>query len=487
MNKSTKKIFLFFMIINIMLILCSGKVFARNQSSDIDAIDDSLYPGIKEQIKALQEAHPNWNFKVEYTDLEWEEVLNGEHQDHGAVNNPANLTPISSSGSYGGMWICEICGKEKCDSGSWYCASKQAIAYMMDPRNSVNSTDVFQFMQLSSSEDADNETVRSVLRSMGNITNYIDDECIEAIIVAANTYGVDPYYIMAKIIEEQGTTVTTLIAGNGYNGNYVGYYNFFNIGATANTGTPGAVIQNGLAYAAAQGWNTKTASIVGGVRIIAQYYIAKNQDTLYYQKFNVVGNNIFNHQYQQNVLGAQYAGTQLMKLYKRMDSSLSGNYTFIIPLYKNTPAEKSPRPATNQTASIISPIKMGDINGDDTVNVIDVVMLINYLNGKIELEDSRIAAAKVAGGENVTVLDVVTLINYLNGNAVLPSAVYETEISSAATTVRLSPNGTVYKTIPTGTSLRVISLAATPVEDVYWDLIVTSKGVYGYIDRNSYQ
>lgn len=485
MNKIVKKILFFFFILNIYLLILSGNVFARTQSTDIDAIDDSLYPGIKEQIKALQASYPNWVFKVEYTDLEWDEVLNGEHQDHGAVNNPANLVTNTNSNSYGGLWICEICGTEKCDSGSWYCASKEAIAYMMDPRNSLNSSDVFQFMQLSSSDDANNDTVRNVLRSMGNTTNYIDDECIEAIITAANTYNVDPYYIMAKIIEEQGTKETTLIAGRGYNGNYVGYYNFFNIGATSNTGTSAGVIQNGLAYAAAQNWNTKTASIVGGIRIIAQNYIAKNQDTLYFQKFNVVGNNIYAHQYQQNVLGAQYAGTQLLKLYKKIDGSLSGNYNFIIPLYKNMPAQKAPRPATNQTRTIDS-IKMGDVNSDNQINVIDVVIMINYLNGKANLEGNNLSAAKVTRGNSVTVLDVVLLINYLNGNAVLPNSVYHTGTINTDTTVRLSPNGTIYANFKNETSIRIISLAGSAVDGVYWDLVVSSKGVYGYIDRNTY-
>ena len=324
MNKRIKKIFVFFIIINLIFIFNSNKIFARTLSEDIEGIDESLYPGVKAMIQALQAQHPNWNFKVEYTDITWEEALNGEHQFHGAINDPSNLVTSGNSNSYGGLWICEICGNEKCDSGSWYCASKEAIAYMMDARNSLNNSDLFQFMQLSFEGDCNNDTVRNTLKSMGDKTKYIDDECIEAIIEAGNTYHVDPYYIMAKIIEEQGTSsIPTLIAGNGYNGNYVGYYNFFNIGATSNTGTSGGVIQAGLAYAASQGWSSKKASILGGINIIANRYIARNQDTLYYQKFNVVGENKFYHQYQQNILGAQTAGTALRKLYASVDSSLS--------------------------------------------------------------------------------------------------------------------------------------------------------------------
>ena len=175
--------------------------------------------GIKEQIKALQVQHPNRTFKVEYTDLTWEEVINGEHQGHSASVSPSNLVQAGSS-SYGGLWICEICAKQKYDTGKWYCASLEALEYMMDPRNSLNETDLFQFMQLSGFQDFNNDTVRSVLKQMAAKYTWVDDECIEATIQAANTYHVDPYYIMAKILEEQSAT-SPLNTGAGFNGSYV--------------------------------------------------------------------------------------------------------------------------------------------------------------------------------------------------------------------------------------------------------------------------
>ena len=189
------------------------------------------------------------------------------------------------------MWICEICGKQVYDNGKLYCASKEAIEYMMDPRNSLNDTDLFQFMQLSGDENFDTEEAKNVLKKMTEKYSWIDEECIEATLQAASEYHVDPYYIMAKIIEEQSAT-SPLYTGRGYNNGqtdlYVGYYNIFNIGATATKGKASDVILNGLAYAAGQNWNSKTASILGGISIISSRYIAKDQDTLYYQKFDVI-------------------------------------------------------------------------------------------------------------------------------------------------------------------------------------------------------
>jgi beta-N-acetylglucosaminidase len=491
MNKRIKKFLLFFIILNAFFLFMTEKCFAGTEITDINSIDDSKYPGIKAKIQALQAQYPNWTFKVEETGLSFEEVINGEHQNHGATNDPVNLVPISNS--YAGLWICEIDGTEKCDSGSWYCASTEALQYMMDPRNSINATDVFQFLQLSATDDyTANETVRECLKSMAQSAGmrYIDDECIEAILQAATTYHVDPYYIMSKIMDEQGTNKdsTPLISGAGYNGNYVGYYNFFNIGATSNTGTSSGVIQNGLAYAASQGWTSKTISIVEGTRLIAQNYIAKEQDTLYYQKFNVVGSNLYNHQYQQNILAAQNGGTYLMKLYKTFDSQLkNGNYTFIIPLYTNMPENACSRPSVTSSHTLTSNILMGDVNVDGKVNLQDVIILLNYLKGERTLEGTGLIAARVKGNSTAGLGDVILILNYLKGTAVLPASGMQTGTLTANSNLRLSPNGSVYSNLSTGTSIKIISLATEQVNGYYWDLVVTSKGLYGYIARSNYQ
>lgn len=44
MNKRMKKIIGIFIIMFIFCILCSSKVFARNIDTNIDGIDDNLYP-----------------------------------------------------------------------------------------------------------------------------------------------------------------------------------------------------------------------------------------------------------------------------------------------------------------------------------------------------------------------------------------------------------------------------------------------------------
>ena len=49
-----------------MSIIIQNKTYAvtQNISADIEAIDTSKYPGIKENIEKLQSKYPNWKFKI---------------------------------------------------------------------------------------------------------------------------------------------------------------------------------------------------------------------------------------------------------------------------------------------------------------------------------------------------------------------------------------------------------------------------------------
>lgn len=294
-------------------------------SSDIEQIDTLRYPGLKEAIISLKSSHPNWNFKILYTGLDWYEVIQNEYTGHGTT--PYNLVPANSS-IYNDNWICSICGKATYDTGDWYCASKSAIEYMMDPRNFLDDNNIFQFLELSYTNYHYDQIVSMVDGSFLNTTSIID-----TIVDSAKTYNVNPYYIIARLIQEQGKSGTELVAGKGYNGNYVGYYNAFNIGATGSTRAD--VVVNGLKRAKKEGWTSIEESIRGGIRIISKNYIARGQNTLYLQKFDVENSDgtLYTHQYMQNLLAAQNEAAQIKKVVKNL--GMENSYTFIIPIYEN--------------------------------------------------------------------------------------------------------------------------------------------------------
>ena len=94
----------------------------------LSTIDTKKYPGYKEKIKALMDAHPGWNFELLYTGLKFDNVIAGETSLHSR-----NLVPTN----YGGEWVCQVCGTKLYDSG-WYCASRKSNSILHGSKKLFN-------------------------------------------------------------------------------------------------------------------------------------------------------------------------------------------------------------------------------------------------------------------------------------------------------------------------------------------------------------
>ena len=366
-----KKIVLI-ILLNILIIInitqYSVYAVAQTTNANIDSINAEKYPLIKEKIQELKKQHPKWNFKILYTGIDWNEAIASEYTGHGS--SPKNLVPDMTS--YAGEWVCSYCGNRTYDSGSWKCASDLSVKYMMDPRVFMNTSDIFQFLELS--YDKQGNYSKEVLQKMLAGSFLDNNTYIETILNSSKTYNVNPYYIAARIIQEQGKSGSVLVTGKGYEGQYVGYYNVFNIGATGSGKSK--VILNGLAKAKNYGWTSLEKSLDGGIKIISSSYIAVGQNTLYLQKFDVDNSDgtLYWHQYMQNILAAQKEGTTLRSTFESINS-IDNAYTFIIPVYENMPKTISRKP--NNT------IDLENIEGADLVktNVTDCIRIRNEPNG----------------------------------------------------------------------------------------------------------
>lgn len=345
-NSKLAKMLVVFVSFIYILLMYNNISFAATLSSDINGINESKYPGVKSEIQKLQRQYSNYRFEVCYTGIDWTEAITMEYQGHG--RSPKNL--FSQSSKYQGKWYCPICGSTKYDTG-WNCASIDAIKYMMDPRNSLDETSVYQFKNLENS-DVTAENIQQVISNKYASYGYLNNPTtINAIVKASAQCNLNGYSILAKIFNEQGKGTSPLISGNGYNGQYAGYYNFFNVGAYGNGQS--TVITNGLKYAQNKGWNSIESSIIGGSDYYKSQYIGRGQNTLYYQRFNVINNaSLFSHQYQQDIMGAQTSST-LLKSYYTISGTLSSiNHTFVIPLYENMPSRACARPSTTENSVI---------------------------------------------------------------------------------------------------------------------------------------
>ncbi len=362
------------------------KAASQTTSSNIEEINTLKYPGIKEAISSLKTSHPNWNFKILYTGLDWYEVIQNEYTGHNAT--PSNLIPANSS-TYNKNWICPICGNKTYDTGDWFCASEAAIKYMMDPRNFLDDSNIFQFLELTYTDYNYEQIINMVSGSFLNKTSVID-----TIIDSAKTYNVNPYYIITRLIQEQGKSGTELVNGSGYNGNYSGYYNAFNIGATGNTREE--VILNGLKRAQKEGWTSLEAAIKGGTKIIAKNYIARGQNTLYLQKFDVENSDgsLYTHQYMQNLLAAKNEASGITKVVNNL--GIDNSYNFIIPVYENMPAFAETEP--NLEYIVVEDLVKVNVTGTLRMrNAPSGNQTIGWLNGGDIITRVEMAQNKVNG------------------------------------------------------------------------------------------
>ena len=58
----------------------------------------------------------------------------------------------------------------------------------------------------------------------------------------------------------------------------------------------------------------------------------------------------------------------------------------------------------------------GDINNDSIVNIIDVVILINYILGQNNLTETQILLSDINQDEIVNILDIIQIVNIIMSN-----------------------------------------------------------------------
>ncbi len=321
----------------------------------------------KPYIEQLLATHPEWNFVFVDTGLEWEDLFTEDAECYLGRNVVYKSYPLSyrstQSGAYN--WRSDVWYNPNKEAG-WYQANKQTIAYYMDPRNFLNETNIFMFEALSYDEKT--QTIDGVKKILTNsfmenveISNSTGESILyaQAYINAGQIAGVSPYHLASRTIQEVGYAGSGSTSGN-YKAkdgtDYSGYYNFYNIGAIASTDPIG----NGLKYAtgstsnAAQKeqyllpWNSQYKAIVGGAKWIGNGYINNKQDTLYFQKFNVV-KQVWYHQYMANVMAPASESTTIKKTYYNL-GILDSSFTFLIPYYKNMPKEACKLPVSSNAS-----------------------------------------------------------------------------------------------------------------------------------------
>ena len=319
----------------------------------------------KEAIKALRASYPNWNFVAVNTGLDWntavanESVVGRNLIQSNYPKGVASLAPLCYLSTAEGAYDSTKKKYTVFDGYNWYSAAPEVIAYYMDPRNFLNDTDIFQFEALAYDESQSSTVVESILKDTFMSGDYsvidpatgqaVTGSYVQAFMEAGKASGANPYFLAARCKQEVGAKGSIATSGT-YEG-YEGIYNYYNIGASdgsnavvkgllwAKGGQAGATTYN-------RPWTTPYKSIIGGASYIAQNYIAKGQNTLYFQKFNVHpidAKQTYSHQYMTNVQAPWAEGRTTRAAYNAL-GILSDTMVFYIPVYNNMPETISALP-----------------------------------------------------------------------------------------------------------------------------------------------
>lgn len=411
---------------------------------------DSYLPYLAE----IHARHPNWVFDAEQIDFNFDNVVIGENgngsslleQDYFADGylslNSNTFNVLNDTFSY------------YPNEGHFTNASQEAIAYYIDPRNYLNFKYIFAFEALSYAPSQTPEMVSTILSGQtfwGSLYSNGINGASSDIVTASSQIGISASHVAARIKQEVtgvSTSDSRLGGSFTYGGSSKsGYYNFFNIKSNCSNCSS---IYAGYAYE--NGWNTPFKGIYGGAAFMYGSYISVNQDTLYYEKFDVSRNNSnFTHQYMQNLAApVQEGGLKYKGYVNSLKSYLDTAITFIIPVYKNMPNYAVVAPNIGSPNNYLKDLK---VNGS-------TVSGFNYgtYNYNVYLESNvtsvNIAATKINSSATISGTGTIPINSNDQTNTIVVKAgngrtrnytIHFTRKSSESVTVAEAMNNSGYK------------------------------------------
>ena len=348
--------------------------------------------GYARPLSELQFGHRDWVFEpVEVADLTWDRIIEKELTPSWNLVVYADWAPDEWNDLKEKNYTPYYAKDAKAyDSGAWYQASRETIAYFMDPRNWLNARDVFMFETLgfdaaSQTPDAVEQTLSKTFMAKARVDGG-KQTFAELVHATGSKLGVSPVFIAGRLASEQGlgsaqsfgTIGDTLFAyatnTTGKIGNadiwgkrytkdnpatkavlekglaaYNGFYNFFNFRAYGrgtfeikyNAWVEATSEETKAKYLGP--WDTQAKAIEGGALKIKERYIDTHRHTRYLQKFSVLpaAGEFRWKQYMQNIAAPA-------KAYEAA-GTLDAPYRFLIPVYKKMPQSASPDPAKGKS------------------------------------------------------------------------------------------------------------------------------------------
>lgn len=346
----------------------------------------------KPYLRYLHSIHDNWTFTP----------LNAKYDFYAGVDVENNVSSIEVSSGH-------CASPTQITEKGWCIATREAVAFFMDPRNFLNERYIFMFENLGFKE-VDESLIKGVLSGtfMDNI-EPISNKTYSLLFLEAGRYAkVSALYLASLSRQEAGTSLSNTTNGaeftyEGYT--YSGLYNFYNIGASSSESNPalaGLVFANGGKGKNNGGTVTPVEPTPGD---------DKNEEV----KVDFIS------LLQLNKNGDYYGGYDPGTKVSAITSRATGNAKITVKRADGEVVLGDSLIGTGMKIECINGnqnevyeyVLMGDTNGDGLINSADLLKVRQHLLETNILTVSYLKAALMADGTSVNSADLLKLRQYL--------------------------------------------------------------------------
>lgn len=298
-------------------------------------------PSYRAALAKLHTKYPKWQFVADPIRATLPKMIDAELADE-ARNLVPNLP----------LYKDYVKNTKVYDVPYWVPVNRNGLAYLMDPRNYLDERNIFAFEDILGATDSD-LTIKKMFEG-----NSALEKMIPSLLLASEKSGLSVNYLGSRIkseVSEDGG-VTDSADGTRVVDGKTGFYNVYNIGAYAGAAPRDNAVRfaRGLWSTEEEKeryrlpWDSQEKAIIGGAIWIYDNYAQNDQNTHYYNKFNVKSGELW-HQYMQNAFAPRVeADIQYDAYYEAKD--LASRKFFRIPVYAEMGALVAKKPQESEEA-----------------------------------------------------------------------------------------------------------------------------------------